>query len=332
MPVYIIAEAGVNHNGSLELALELADAAKAAGADAVKYQTFKADALVTPDAGVAHYQRENLGEQTSQYEMLKGLELAEDEFIQLAKHCKDIGIDFCTTTFDRDSTAFALDKLDLPFMKIPSGEITNLPFLEVAAASGKSVILSTGMCTMEEVADAVSVLRKAGARDITVLHCTTQYPAPYKDINLRAMCEMGDMLGLPFGYSDHTLGTEVSVAAVALGATVIEKHFTLDRTLNGPDHKASIEPDELKALVSQIRHVELAMGTKDKVISEAESGNRDIVRKSIVAKVRINAGEEFTEDNLDVKRPGTGISPMKWHEVIGGYAKRAFDQNEMIEL
>ena len=185
---------------------------------------------------------------------------------------------------------------------------------------------------MEEVVDAVSVLRKAGASDITVLHCTTQYPAPYKDINLRAMCEMGGILGLPFGYSDHTLGTEVSVAAVALGATVIEKHFTLDRTLSGPDHKASIEPDELRELVSQIRHVELAMGVKGKMVSEAESGNRDIVRKSIVAKVSIDAGEEFTEDNLDVKRPGTGISPMKWHEVIGSYAKRAFDQNEMIEL
>lgn len=332
MSVYVIAEAGVNHNGSLDLALKLADAAKAAGADAVKYQTFKAGALVTPDAGVARYQRENLGEQKSQYEMLKELELTKGEFTQLAMHCKAIGIDFCTTTFDRDSTAFALDRLDLPFMKIPSGEITNLPFLEVAAASGKPIILSTGMCTMEEVADAVSVLRKAGASDITVLHCTTQYPAPYKDINLRAMREMGDILDLPFGYSDHTLGTEVSVAAVALGATVIEKHFTLDRTLSGPDHKASIEPDELRELVSQIRHVELAMGVKDKMVSEAESGNRDIVRKSIVAKVSINAGEEFTEDNLDVKRPGTGISPMKWHEVIGSYAKRAFDQNEMIEL
>lgn len=332
MSVYVIAEAGVNHNGDFNLACKLADAAKAAGADAVKYQTFKAEALVTPDAETAKYQKEGVGAQKTQYEMLKELELAEEEFAALAAHCREIGIDFCTTIFDSESAQFALAELDLPFMKIPSGEITNLPFLEIAGKTGKPVILSTGMCTIDEVSAAVLVLKGAGAKEITVLHCTSQYPAPYDEVNLRAMVSMGKQLGLPYGYSDHTLGTEVAVAAVALGACVVEKHFTLDQEMEGPDHKASIEPDELAKLVAEIRHIELAMGSEEKTVGAAEAANRDIVRKSIVAKRHIECGEELTEESLEVKRPGSGISPMKWHGVVGTKAKRAFEPNEMIEL
>lgn len=332
MSVFIIAEAGVNHNGSYDLACRLALEAKKSGADAVKYQTFKADALVTPDAGMAEYQKQAVGASKSQYQMLKSLELTEEEFISLKHYCDDIGIAFCTTTFDPVSTAFAFGKLDLPFVKIPSGEITNLPFLEAAGASKKPVILSTGACTLSEVQDAVDVLKYAGSTDITVLHCTTQYPAPYEDIDLRAMEAMGKTLGLSYGYSDHTKGIEVAVAAVAMGATVIEKHFTLDKSMEGPDHKASLEPQELTELVTAIRHVERALGNSEKKIHQSEEDNRKIVRKSIVALKPIKQGEIFSEDNIGTKRAGAGISPMRWHEVIGRCASRNYDTNELIEL
>lgn len=332
MSVFIIAEAGVNHNGNYDLACKLAFEAKKAGADAVKYQTFKAEALVTPDAKTADYQKKAIGTPKSQYQMLKDLELTEDEFISLRNYCDEIGIAFCTTTFDPISTALAFDKLDLPFVKIPSGEITNLPFLEIAGASKKPVILSTGACALSEVRDAVEVLKGAGSIDITVLHCTTQYPAPYEDVDLRAMEAMGKSLGLPYGYSDHTKGIEVAVAAVAMGASVVEKHFTLDKTMEGPDHKASLEPQELSELITAIRHVECALGKPKKRIHQSEIDNRKVVRKSIVALKPIKQGELFNVDNIGTKRPGTGISPMRWHEVIGKCAPRSFDSNELIEL
>lgn len=332
MSVFIIAEAGVNHNGSYDLACKLALEAKKAGADAVKYQTFKAEALVTPDADTAGYQKQAVGASKSQYQMLKSLELTEEEFMSLRHYCDEIGIAFCSTTFDSLSTTFAFDKLDLPFVKIPSGEITNLPFLEVAGASKKPVILSTGACSLSEVQDAVDVLKRAGSNDITVLHCTTQYPAPYEDVDLRAMEAMGKTLGLPYGYSDHTKGIEVAVAAVAMGASVIEKHFTLNKTMEGPDHKASLEPQELSELIAAIRHVECALGKPEKTIHQSELDNRKVVRKSIVALKPIKQGEIFSEDNIGTKRPGTGISPMCWHEVLGKRASRDFDANELIEL
>lgn len=331
MGVLVIAEAGVNHNGNFELACRLADEAKKAGADAVKYQTFKTEALVTLNAETAAYQKNAVG-QNSQYRMLKKLELSGEEFVRLREYCDEIGIQFCTTTFDPESTSFALEKLDLPFIKIPSGEITNLPFLEVVGATGKPIILSTGACSMQEVEDAVRILKQAGSNDVTVLHCTTQYPAPYKDINLNAMRAMGKHLNLPFGYSDHTKGTEVAVAAVAMGATVVEKHFTLDRFMEGPDHKASLEPNELAELVRAVRHVELALGDDEKVVRASEADNRQMVRKSIVAIRHIKKGEIFTTKNIGTKRPGTGISPMRWHEVIGVSAPRDFEIDEMIQL
>lgn len=332
MSVFIIAEAGVNHNGDYDLACKLALEAKKAGADAVKYQTFKAEALVTPDADTADYQKQAVGDSKSQCQMLKSLELTEGEFISLRHYCDEIGIVFCTTTFDPLSTTFAFDKLDLPFVKIPSGEITNLPFLEVAGASKKPVILSTGASTLSEVQDAVEALKHAGSTDITVLHCTTQYPAPYEDVDLRAMAAMGETLGLPYGYSDHTKGIEVAVAAVAMGATVVEKHFTLDKTMDGPDHKASLEPQELSEFVAAIRHVESALGNSEKRLHQAERDNRKVVRKSIVALKPIKQGEIFSEKNIGVKRPGNGISPMCWYDVVGRIASRDFKENEMIDL
>lgn len=332
MSVFIIAEAGVNHNGSFEIACKLADVAKDAGADAIKFQTFKAESLVTRDASTAEYQQAAVGEEKSQFDMLKELELTNDEFVRLKKHCDEIGILFCTTTFDMGSTEFALDELDLPFMKVPSGEITNLPLLEAIGGSKKPVILSTGMCEIDEVEDAVSVLKSAGARSVVVLHCTSQYPAPYEDVNLRAMVEMGRRLELAYGYSDHTLGTSVASAAVALGASVIEKHFTLDRAMEGPDHKASLDPEGLKELVDSIRCVELALGSSEKHVSVSERANRDIVRKSIVAIKPIRAGEAFSTSNIGTKRPGTGLSPMKWHSVLGQVATRDFEPDEEIVL
>jgi len=330
MGVYIIAEAGVNHNGSFKLACALADAAKAAGADCVKFQTFKAKNLVSHLAQKADYQKHTTGG-GSQEEMLHKLELSYDEFLELKTYCDHIGICFLSTPFDLESIAF-LDSIDLPFWKIPSGEITNYPYLAALGKTGKAVVMSTGMSDLSEIEAAVRVLRDNGTTDIRLLHCNTEYPTPYEDVNLKAMQTMRDAFGLEVGYSDHTRGIEVPVAAAALGAVVIEKHFTLDRNMEGPDHKASLEPDELAAMVAAVRHIELAMGNGCKAPSPSEKKNLAVARKSIVAKRSIEAGEELTEDNIMVKRPGSGISPMRWPEVIGTRAVRHFEEDELIEL
>ncbi len=330
MSVYIIAEAGVNHNGSFELACRLVDAAKAAGVDCIKFQTFKSENLVSGSAGKAEYQKDTTGE-GSQLDMLKKLELSYDEFLKLKEYCDNAGICFLSTPFDLESIAF-LDSIDMPFWKIPSGEVTNYPYLAALAKTGKPVVMSTGMCSMAEIEDAVRVLRENGAEDIKLLHCNTEYPTPFEDVNLKAMKTMRDWFGLETGYSDHTRGIEIPLAAVALGATVIEKHFTLDRNMEGPDHKASLEPDELTEMVSGIRHIEEAMGSGVKEPSPSEKKNIAVARKSIVAKQPIRKGEKLSEDNLTVKRPGTGISPMKWKEVIGTAAIRDFAEDEIIEL
>lgn len=326
----IIAEAGVNHNGSIRLARELALAAKKAGADIVKFQTFKAEKLVTKDAGKAAYQTENTKNHDSQYAMLKALELTYHDFEELQAYCTSIGIQFLSTPFDSDSIEF-LETLDMPFWKIPSGEITNYPYLRQLAQTGKPIILSTGMSTSEEIQATVSLLRQYGTTEITLLHCNTEYPTPFGDVNLSAMETIAKATGLPVGYSDHTEGIEVPIAAVAMGATVIEKHFTLDKTMEGPDHKASLSPEELTAMVSAIRHIEQAIGTGEKVPSASEKKNISVARKSIVACRPIAVGERFTEKNLTTKRPGTGISPMEWNEVIGQTATRAYAEDELIE-
>lgn len=329
MGVYIIAEAGVNHNGSYELACRLVDAAKAAGVDCIKFQTFKAEKLVSHSAGKAEYQKAATGD-TSQQEMLKKLELSYEEFLQLKAYCDQTGICFLSTPFDFDSIDF-LNSIDMPFWKIPSGEVTNLPYLLALAKTHKPVVMSTGMCTMEEIGQAIRVLRENGVGEIKLLHCNTEYPTPFEDVNLKAMQTMRNVFDLEVGYSDHTKGIEVPIAAVALGATVIEKHFTLDRNMEGPDHKASLEPDELAAMVSGIRHIEAALGTGDKTPSPSEQKNIAVARKSIVAKTAIRKGETLTEENITVKRPGSGISPMKWFEVLGTTAIRDFEKDELIE-
>lgn len=330
MSVYIIAEAGVNHNGSFDLACKLVDAAKTAGVDCIKFQTFKSKNLVSRNAQKADYQKTTTGD-GSQVDMLKKLELTHNEFLKLKEYCDQVGICFLSTPFDFDSIDF-LDSIDMPFWKIPSGEITNYPYLVALAKTGKPVVMSTGMCDMMEIEAAIKVLRENGTKEIRLLHCNTEYPTPFEDVNLRAMQTMRDTFGLEVGYSDHTKGIEVPVAAVALGATVIEKHFTLDRNLEGPDHKASLESDELSAMVSSIRHIEKALGSGNKTPSPSEKKNIAIARKSIVAKRAIKAGEIFTEENITVKRPGSGISPMRWMEVLGAKASRNFDEDELIEL
>ena len=330
MSVYIIAEAGVNHNGSFELACRLADAAKEAGADCVKYQTFKSENLVSKDAQKAEYQKKTTGD-SSQQDMLKKLELSYDSFVRLKEYCNKIGICFLSTPFDFESIDF-LKSLDMPFWKIPSGEVTNYPYLVALAKTGKPVVMSTGMCEMNEISDAIKVLKDNGTKDIKLLHCNTEYPTPFEDVNLTAMKTMREAFGVEVGYSDHTKGIEVPIAAVALGATIIEKHFTLDRNMEGPDHKASLEPQELKQMVCSIRNIEKAIGTGDKTPSASEKKNITIARKSIVAKKEIKAGEVFTVENITVKRPGTGISPMRWNEVLGTKAVRDFNEDEKIEL
>lgn len=330
MGVYIIAEAGVNHNGNFEVACKLVDAAKDAGVDCIKFQTFKSKNLVSHNAQKAEYQKDTTGG-GSQAEMLKKLELNYDEFLALKDYCDKVGICFLSTPFDFESIDF-LNSINIQFWKIPSGEITNYPYLVALATTGKPVVMSTGMCEMAEIIAAIDVLRNNGTKDIKLLHCNTEYPTPFEDVNLRAMQTMRDSLGLDVGYSDHTKGIEVPVAAVALGATVIEKHFTLDRNMEGPDHKASLEPDELKAMVSSIRHIEQALGNGDKIPSPSEKKNIAVVRKSIVAKTDIKEGDIFSENNVTVKRPGTGISPMRWLEVIGTKAVRDFEEDELIEL
>ena len=331
----IIAEAGVNHNGSIELAKQLVDKAVEAGVDYIKFQTFKASNLVTKTAKQAEYQQRNIGrEGDSQYRMLKKLELSPENHEFLVSYCQEKGIKFFSTAFDFDSIDY-LHSLNLGLWKIPSGEVTNYPFLKRVASYNEKTILSTGMCDMGDVRRAVEVLYRNGLlkENLILLHCNTEYPTPYEDVNLKAMGALREEFGVEVGYSDHTKGIEVPIAAVALGATVIEKHFTLDRNLEGPDHKASLEPNELKAMVEAIRNIEMAIGGDGtKHISVSERKNIVIARKSIIASRDIKKGEMLTEENLTVKRPGTGISPMRWEEVIGTKAIRDFKEEDLIEL
>ena len=330
----IIAEAGVNHNGDIAKAKALIDKGAEAGVDFVKFQTFKAGNLVTKQAKRAAYQDKNTQDNDSQYEMLKKLELSQAVHQELIDYCTKKGVQFLSTGFDFESLEF-LAGLGITIAKIPSGEITNLPYLRKVATLFPEVILSTGMANITEIKDAVKVLTDNGvSKDkITVLHCNTEYPTPMEDVNLKAMLHIQRELGVPVGYSDHTLGIEVPIAAVALGATVIEKHFTLDKTLPGPDHKASLEPEELKAMVSAIRNIEKAIGGSGlKEVSKSEAKNKPIARKSIVATKAIKKGDLFSVENLTIKRPGTGISPMQWDEVIGKTAKKDFEEDDLIEL
>ena len=331
----IIAEAGVNHNGSLELAKQLVKKAYEAGADYVKFQTFKAEKGISRKAKKAVYQIENTGKvEESQLEMVKKLELSYKEHQILIDYCNELGINFFSTAFDFDSIEY-LHSLRLGIWKIPSGEVTNYPFLKRVAAFNEKTILSTGMCDMEDVRAAVDALYKNGLskENLILLHCNTEYPTPFEDVNLKAMDALREEFGVEVGYSDHTKGIEVPIAAVTLGATVIEKHFTLDRNMEGPDHKASLEPDELKAMVSAIRNIEKAVGGDGtKHVSESERKNIAIARKSIVAAKDIKKDELLTEENLTVKRPGTGITPMRWEEVLGTKAIRDFVEDELIEL
>jgi len=325
----IIAEIGVNHNGNIDTAKKMIEVAKECGADIVKFQTFNTDALTSKFAKMAEYQKKNMGEEKSQKDMLKSLALSYDDFRELADYCKEVGIMFLSTPFDIGSVHF-LDSLQ-DIWKIPSGEITNYPYLVEIAKTKKKIILSTGMCAMDEVEASLKVLKDNGAADITLLHCTTDYPAPLESVNLKAMLTLKEKFGCPVGYSDHTKGIEVSVAAVAMGAEVIEKHFTLDRNMPGPDHKASLEPNELKELVDAIRNVEKAIGDGNKKPTESELQNRNVARKSIVALKAIKKGELLSEDNLTTKRPGNGISPMRWNEIIGTSAKRDYEEDELID-
>lgn len=308
----------------------MVEKAKQAGADYVKFQTFVPEKLVSRFAQKAEYQKETTGAAESQLQMLQKLALTQEDFIELQAYCKTVGIGFLSTPFDLDSIAF-LEKLDMDFWKLPSGEITNLPYLEAIGRTGRDIVMSTGMCNMQEIQDAISILEKSGAGKIIVLHCNTEYPTPYTDVNLLAMQQMRQTLQKPVGYSDHTIGIEVPIAAVALGATVIEKHFTLDKQMEGPDHRASLEPQELAQMVAAIRNIEQSLGNGKKKRTASEEKNCAVVRKSIVAKQVIKQGELFTEENLTVKRPGTGINPMRWHEIIGKIADRQYDVDECIE-
>lgn len=354
--VYIIAEAGVNHNGSLEMARQLIDVAADAGADAVKFQTFRADRLVSGSAPKAEYQKRTSEAGESQYAMLKKLELGEEAHRELIRHCEARRIQFLSTPFDAESVELLGVTFDLPTLKIPSGEITNAPLLLKVASLGKRMILSTGMCTLADVEAALGVLafglttpdaepgaaafreafagaegRKALQEKVILLHCTTEYPAPFAEVNLRAMDTLAAAFGLPVGFSDHTEGIAIPIAAAARGAVVIEKHFTLDRTLPGPDHRASVEPDELRAVVAALRQVELALGTASKVPAPSELKNAAVARKSIVAACGIQKGEPFTAENLTVKRPGTGLSPFRYWEILGRNAGRDYTKDEVID-
>ncbi len=330
--VFIIAEAGVNHNGSIELAKKLIDVAVDSGVDAVKFQTFKAENLVSKNAQKADYQKKNMNDaDDSQFNMLKKLELDMDTHKELISYCNSKNIMFLSTPFDHDSIEL-LNDLGLEIFKIPSGEIINLPYLRDIGKLNKKVILSTGMADIGEIEDALDVLMSAGTNkeNITVLHANTMYPTPMEDVNLKAMVTIGNTFDIAFGYSDHTLGIEVDIAAVAMGAVCIEKHFTLDKTMEGPDHKASLEPDELKAMVKAIRNIELALGSSIKKPSKSETPNIQIARKSIIAKSNIKKGEIFTENNLTIKRPGMGINPMRWDEVLGTIALKDYHEDELI--
>ena len=329
----VIAEAGVNHNGDISIAKQLIDAAALAGADYVKFQTFSAERIVTHTAGKAGYQKQTTDASESQYEMLKNLELSDEMHDQLISHCISRGIQFLSTGFDIESVDFLLS-LGQKLIKIPSGEITNLPLLRHIGGFGFPIILSTGMSTIQEIGDALAILESAGAlrSQTTVLHCTSEYPAPMNEVNLRAMRGIADTFGVDVGYSDHTLGIEVSIAAVSLGAKVIEKHFTLDRNLPGPDHKASLDPVELIEMIKAIRNIEVALGDGIKCPTSSERKNLSAARKSIVAKCKIELGETFSNRNLDVKRSGDGVSPMNWDLIVGQKASREYQINEMIEM
>lgn len=331
--VIIIAEAGVNHNGNYDLAVKMIHEAKRAGADYVKFQTAVPELVISTFAPKAEYQKETTGADESQLDMCRAIHLPLSDYVKLAAICKEEGIGFMSTPFDLVSID-VLEELDMDYYKIPSGEITNLPYLRKIASKHRPVIMSTGMCEMQEIADALAVLEAGGlTRDqITLLHCNTQYPTPFADVNLAAMHTIAATFGTKVGYSDHTRGIEVPIAAVAMGARVIEKHFTLDCNMEGPDHKASLEPHQLKAMVDAIRNVEEAIGTAEKHATASETPNKEVARKSIVAARAITKGELLTEENITVKRPGNGISPMLWDSVIGTVAKRDFIYDELIEL
>ena len=331
MSVFIIAEAGVNHNGSIDLAKKLIDVASNAGADAVKFQTFKAKNLVSKNAQKAEYQKKTTDTKESQFDMLKKLELDAATHKKLISYCESKRIIFLSSPFDLDSIKLLKD-LNLEIFKIPSGEITNLPYLREIGKLNKNVILSTGMAHMSEIKDAIDILLDAGTKkdNITILHANTMYPTPMEDVNLRAMKAIGETFGMAFGYSDHTLGIEVDIAAVAMGASCIEKHFTLDKSMSGPDHKASLQPDELRAMVKAIRNIEVALGSAIKKPSKSELQNIKIARKSIVAKKIIKQGDVLSDDNLAIKRPGNGMSPLRWDEIIGTIATCNYNENDLI--
>lgn len=329
---YIIAEIGCNHNGDVNLAKQMIDEAAKCGVDAVKFQTFKADKLISKHAPKANYQKETTGEQESQLQMTRKLELSHDDYLGLKNYAEGEGLAVFSTPFDDESLDFLI-QTDMPIYKISSGDLTNLPFLEKIGGLQKKVILSTGMADLEEIHTAIQVLQENGTSDIALLHCTTEYPTAFPDVNLQVLRTFQTLFpDLEIGYSDHSLGYEVPIAAVAMGAQVIEKHFTLDNDLPGPDHRASATPDILKRLVEGIRHIELALGTGDKKPVAAELANREAARKSIVAKRSIRKGEILTADNLTVKRPGNGISPMKWYEILGKESTRDFAEDDLIEL
>ena len=327
--VLIIAEAGVNHNGDINLAKKLIEQAAKAGADVVKFQTFKANSCVSVSAKKAKYQLETTAKEESQLEMIKKLELSYEAHFELMKHCKKHGIAFLSTPFDLESVEF-LRGLDLPYFKIPSGEITNLPYLKAVAKCKKKVLLSTGMANLGEIEAALEILRKNGTRNITLLHCNTEYPTPFEDVNLNALKTLKEAFKLEVGYSDHTEGIVASLGAVALGAVVIEKHFTLDKTMEGPDHRASLEFEELKALCKGIRELEKALGSGIKKASKSEAKNKIIARKSLVAKREIQKGEKFSIENLTTKRPGSGISAMRYEEYLGKRALKTYKKDELI--
>lgn len=328
--IFIIAEAGVNHNGSMETAKRLVDEAAKAGADAVKFQTFKTENLVCRNARKAAYQMQTTKQEESQFAMLKKLELTPDMHEELMSYCRQKHIMFLSTPFDIESLWY-LVQCGVEIIKVPSGEVSNYPYLREVGKTGKRVIISSGMSTLGEIKDAVQVLRNNGSSDITVLHCNTEYPTPYDNVNLQAMLTIQKELAIKAGYSDHTQGIEVPIAAAALGAAVIEKHFTLDKNMEGPDHRASLEPEELQAMIKAVRNIEAALGNGVKEPSASEKKNIEVVRKSIVAKCNIKRGEIFTETNLTTKRPGNGISPMRWNDIIGKTAVRDFEEDELIE-
>ena len=329
----IIAEAGVNHNGDIEIAKKLIDAASEAGADYVKFQTFKAEKLVNKNAEKAEYQKENSGATESQFEMLKKLEIDEEAHLILQNYCKVRNIKFLSTAFDLDSI-YLLQKLDIDLFKIPSGEITNYPYIQKIGLQNKPIIISSGMSTLEDIQAALETLIEVGVdkNNVTILHCSTEYPTPFQNVNLSAMNTIKDTFDVKVGYSDHTLGIEIPIAAVAMGATVIEKHFTLDKTMEGPDHKASLEPNELKQMVTSIRNIEKSFGNGEKIPSETEIKNLQVARKSIHAKCDIKIGDIFSDDNLIAKRPGTGVSPMKWKDIIGTTANKNYKADDILEL